>query len=345
MTIFLLAAALVSLAPVHVQDPNRQPQLATAGGLTALVFGSGSSIWISTSRDDGHSFSPPKQVASVPILALGRHRGPRVAISGKTIVVSAICGETIPAKEELMAWRSTDGGNTWSKPTIINDSPAAAREGLHAITVGPNGQLAAVWLDLREKGTRLYGSYSNDAGVSWLKNSLIYQSPGGTICQCCDPSIVATGPGKFSVMFRNVADGMRDMYLTEWNTAGKLSEPEKLGKGSWAIDACPMDGGGVALLHSKKITAWRRDQTVYLDELGQAEVPLGEGKDVALAVSAKGPYVAWTNTAGIEIHQPSQSQPTCLSPKGSFPALTELSNGSILAAWEQDGNINTQVIN
>ena len=345
MTIFLLAAALVSLPPVHGQDPNRQPQLASVHGLTALVFGSGSSIWICTSRDDGHSFSRPKQVAAVPILALGRHRGPRVAISGKTIVVSAVCGETTQAKEDLMAWRSTDGGNTWSKPTVINDSPAAAREGLHAIAAGPNGQVAAVWLDLRAKGTRLYGSYSDDTGVNWSKNALIYQSSGGTICQCCDPSLAANGSGKFSVMFRNVADGMRDMYLTEWNTAGSTSKPEKLGKGSWAIDACPMDGGGVALLHSKKVTAWRRDHTVFLAELGQAEVPLGEGKDVAIAVSQKGPYVAWTNAEGIQIHQPTQPQPSCLSPKGSFPALTELSNGSMLAAWEQDGNINAQVIN
>ena len=39
----------------------------------------------------------------------------------------------------------------------------------------------------------------------------------------------------------------------------------------------------------------------------------GEGKDVALAVSQKGPYVAWVSKSGIQVLTPSEKRrPACL---------------------------------
>src|SRR6266478_7528594 len=102
-----------------------------------MVYGSGHAILLRRSSDSGHTFSAPMQVAESTVLALGRHRGPRVLFSGKTIVVSAVSGATVatgqhahglPADGDLLAWRSSDGGVTWSKPVIVNDVPTAAME-------------------------------------------------------------------------------------------------------------------------------------------------------------------------------------------------------------------------
>src|SRR5579864_6355321 len=148
----LLAMRLV---PVDTTVPNRQPQLAASDGTVALVFGSGHTIWFSRSVDNGRNFSRPVPIEDRPILALGRHRGPRVVFSGKTIIVSAVTGSTpqagehahgLPSDGDLVSWRSQDGGATWSKPVVINDSSGAAREGLHAMAVDATGSLAAVWL-------------------------------------------------------------------------------------------------------------------------------------------------------------------------------------------------------
>ena len=352
MHLFLAAALITLISPVQAPEANRQPQLASGAGLTAVVFGSGNSIWFSGSHDDGRTFQPATEIARVPALALGRHRGPRVTIAGKVIVVSAVYGETLatgahahglPANGDLVAWRSRDGGHTWSKPVTINDVPGSAREGLHSIAGGLGGELAAVWLDLRSPGTKLYGSYSKDGGATWSPNALIYESADGTICQCCDPSIVFSGAKRADVMFRNVSQGQRDMYLSHWNLAGQISKPEKLGNGSWQITACPMDGGGLAHRANTTVTAWRRDRTVYVDQPGQAERPVGEGKDVAVAISEKGPYVAWTGTSGIEIQGPGQEARSLCS-GGNFPALTGLSRGGVLAAWEHDGSIQLRII-
>src|SRR5271165_5312282 len=109
--LFLAALLALHLAPVSPTAPNRQPQLAAGNGIVALVFGSGESIWMTRSTDDGRTFGAPSKVAGLPKLSLGRHRGPRVVIAGAAIIVSAI-----PAQGDLFAWRSTDGGRTWSKP-------------------------------------------------------------------------------------------------------------------------------------------------------------------------------------------------------------------------------------
>ena len=62
-------------------------------------------------------------------------------------------------------------------------------------------------------GTKLYGARSRDGGVTWSKNVLIYESPDGTICQCCHPSAAFDPGGQVLVMWRNCLGGARDMYL------------------------------------------------------------------------------------------------------------------------------------
>jgi hypothetical protein len=146
-------------------------------------------------------------------LSLGNHRGPRVAVAGDAVIVTAIAGTLGGGKDgDLMAWRSADGGRTWSPAVKVNDVDGAAREGLHAMAARGSTVVTA-WLDLRAKGTQLYASISSDAGRTWSRNILVYQSPSGTICQCCHPSLAITEAGEILVMFRNALDGHRDFYL------------------------------------------------------------------------------------------------------------------------------------
>src|SRR5437764_11342492 len=113
--LFLAALVAFHLPPVSPAVPNRQPQLAAAGGTVAMVFGAGESIYVARSADGGRSFGAGAKVAELPKMLLGRHRGPRVVISGNTMVVSAIASEP----GDLVAWRSTDGGKSWSAPAVI----------------------------------------------------------------------------------------------------------------------------------------------------------------------------------------------------------------------------------
>jgi hypothetical protein len=339
------------LAPIGPDAPAREPQLAANGSTVALTFGAGNAIYFAASHDSGRTFSEPVKVEQAKIVPLTRHRGPRIVTIGSAIVISAVTGTTpsleqhahgLPTDGDLLVWRSTDGGKTWSQAIRVNDVPGAPTEGLHALAADAKGNLFAAWLDKRTgKGTTLYGARSVDAGATWSKSFLIYQSPDGTICQCCHPSAAFTPGGELLVMWRNWLDGSRDMYLARSRDGGPFTPPQKLGMGTWKLNACPMDGGGMAVTQQRVLTAWRREGTVYMAEPGGQETALGRGKDVAMAAGPKGVYVAWDSATGIELRGPDASL-LKLSNAGGFPAITALPDGSIVAAWEEKDGISTR---
>jgi hypothetical protein len=335
----LFAAAL---APENATVEYRQPQMAADAKIVAVTFGAGNAIYFAASRDQGRTLSAPVKVAEAPLLSLGRHRGPRIAITRSAIVISAVVGTKTPpgSDGDLKAWRSTDGGKTWSSGVAINDKTAAAREGLHAMAAGPDGRLFAAWLDDRDGRKKLYSATSTD-GAAWSKNVLVYESPSGAICECCHPSAAIDAKGTIYVMWRNALDGNRDMYLAGSTDGGAtFSQEEKLGSGSWKLNACPMDGGGLAI--SKRgglVSIWRRESDVYLAEPESPEQKIEAGKDASVTIGSAGVYAVWSANGAIHARMPGQAQPVELAAQGGFPQVITLPDGSALAAWEDHGRI------
>lgn len=337
---FLLSFHLTPQTPIDY----KQPQLAATDKLVAVTFGSGNSIYYSGSRDLGATFSNPVKVADVGSLMLGKHRGPRVAITADAIVISAVTDPQ--GNGALLTWRSLDGGRTWSTGGKVNDAPRATREGLHAMAAGPGGRLYAVWLDLRhvvpgKPGTELYGAYSTDNGATWSKNIAVYKSPTGSICQCCHPSLMFDAKGELTVMWRNDIGENRDMYLSRSSDGGlTFGVAEKLGSGTWKINACPMDGGGVTKsAEGKMVTVWRRGTDVYLAPEGGAETLLHAGKDPAIAANREGVFAAWSAPDGVFVRVPGKLEPVTLDHEGGFAQLVAVPNGPVIAAWERKGSI------
>lgn len=331
----LLAVRLLATQP---QSPFRQPQLASAPGLVVMTFGGSNAVYFASSKDNGVTFTEPRKVAEEGKSPLGRHRGPRIALSGKNIVISAVVGEKGGGADgDIIVWRSADEGKTWSKGVNANDVPGAAREGLHAMAAGAGGTLFISWLDLRQKGTRLYGTLSKDGGATWSKNVLVYESPDGHICECCHPSVAVDAKGQVYVMWRNWLGGSRDFYFTRSADGVHFEPAQKLGKGTWQLNACPMDGGGLVVdRQGKVLTVWRREDKVYLAEPGKEEILLGKGKDPAVVFGPNGPYAVWTGN-GLEARVPGKTDPVSLDPKGGFVSLT--GGDTVIAAWESEGAI------
>ena len=346
---FLFATVLA----VNADAPAREPQLAVNGPAVGLAFGAGKAVYFSASRDSGKTFGPPVKVAEAEILPLSRHRGPRIAMTSGAIVIGAVGGKKLaegphahglPSDGDLWLWRSLDGGKTWSHGIRINDVAGAPTEGLHALAADAKGNLFAAWLDKRSgTGTELYGARLLDGGVTWSRNVRIYSSPDGTICQCCHPSVAIDAEGRVVVMWRNWLGGSRDMYLTRSRDAVTLSQAKKLGNGTWPLNACPMDGGGIAMAGKRVVSAWRRDGEIFLASPGEPEVSLGKGLNVAIASApAGGVYAVWSSPNGLMASTPSAKEPVTLAPKGTFPSVAALPNGHGLAAWEAGGKIEIQ---
>jgi hypothetical protein len=347
---FLMALSLValSLGPASNGEPAREPQLAIHGSTVALAYGSGHAIYFQRSDDRGKTFGAPVRVGEGTVVPLTRHRGPRIAFAGSAIVITAVTGKTaaegahahgLPSDGDLVAWRSVNGGKTWSSGTVVNDVPGAPTEGLHSLAADSKSRVFAVWLDKRTGKTQLYGALSRDAGKTWSRNSLIYASADQTICECCHPSVTFDEHGGVAVMFRNWLNGSRDMYMARSSDGLHFGAAQKLGSGTWKLNACPMDGGGIAVSGSGVVTAWRREHSVYLDRPGEAEKEIGQGTDVAIAANARGAYVVWTTPESIEIFAPGAGAAQTMGSKGAFPAISAFTDGGAVVAWESDGRI------
>ena len=179
---------------------------------------------------------------------------------------------------------------------------------------------------------------------SGSKNVMVYESPEGTICQCCHPSVAFAPDGQMLVMFRNWLDGSRDMYLARSRDGAHFGKPEKLGEGTWKLNACPMDGGGIAVTGDRIVTAWRRDHEIFLATPGESETGVAEGTDVSIAAATGGIYAIWSTPNGIQALLPGKKLPVSLASKGSFPNITATSGGRALAAWESDGKITVEMV-
>jgi hypothetical protein len=252
-----------SIVVLDTPEGAREPQVAVGhrlwqdvgsgpGGTTPLcatvyvTCGTKSGVYVVASRYCCAVFDPAKRIASVGSLALGMRRGPRVAVSGETVVVTAIAGEQGGGRDgDLLCWRSTDEARTWTTAERINTNAGTAREGLHAMAAGPKAELFCVWIDLALETPRLCGSVSTDSGAHWSPARPV-TGDSDRICPCCHPSVAFDANGQVWVLWRGDRDGARDMFVAQSKDHGStFSSPTKVGTGTWKLDACPMDGGAL----------------------------------------------------------------------------------------------------
>jgi hypothetical protein len=304
---------------------------------THIVYGNKDSILYVSYNDETKQFSSPELVAILPNLAASHSRGPQIAATESGLSVIAV-----NSAGNIFSYNKANAGK-WTNSTRVNDLDTTAKEGLMAMS-GDGQLLSAIWLDLRNGHNQLFGSSSSDGGKSWTANKLIYASPDTTICECCKPSVFVRR-NLVKVMFRNWIDGNRDMYIIQSNDAGKtFNAAQKLGNGSWRLDGCPMDGGGLTINENNNIqTVFRRENNIYSCEPGKAEKKIGEGRSCTITnVAGKNVY-AWTEQGII----------TCLLPvtgklqigKGKYPVINPVSNNQIICVWENENNIEAAILN
>lgn len=259
-------------------------------------------------------------------------------------MISAIAGvQGRGADGDVLMWRSTDGGGTWSAGSRLNEVMSSAREGLHAMRA--RGQTVFVaWLDLRSEGTTVYGAVSRDGGATWSRNGLVYRSPNGTVCECCHPSVAIDAENNVYVMFRNVIAGSRDLYLARSTDGGQSFSPaRKLGSGTWQLNACPMDGGGVAVgSDGTPVAIWRRGREVFTASDDRSEERVGSGKDPSITLSRNALYAGWTSERGLQLRTPGRNEAIVLDKEGSYLQLVATTDGAVVATWERQGAIVTK---
>lgn len=297
-------------------------------GIT-LVYGRGDSLMMVTGKDI-RNLHQPILIARVPKMFSHAMRGPQAVLTDAGIVIT-VC------TEEGNIYSFSKNGGKWIQSTTLNEA-GSAKEGLMGMA-GSGNRLTAIWLNVKDpKGQSLFASSSDDGGRSWKAPREIYNSPDGTICECCKPTIAQQG-NQVYVMFRNWRDGNRDMYLLQSTDGGKsFSDARKIGTKSWALNGCPMDGGDLTInAGGAPVSVWRRASNLYVSDGTGNETLVAAGKNGAVETVGTRTAIAWTENGKVMVKDTKGVQQSLGA--GALPLLKKLDDEHVLCIWQNEHRI------
>ena len=137
-------------------------------------------------------------------------------------------------------------------------------------------------------------------------------------------------------MWRNWLGGARDIYAALSSEGGKtFAAAQKLGSGTWMLNACPMGGGGVAFNRAgQMLTTWRREKTVFACESARSEQHLADSALNPNVTGGKGgDYYLWEG-AGALMLKKGAAKAVRLAAKAKFAAAAPLPNRGPVIVWE-----------
>lgn len=145
------------------------------------------------------------------------------------------------------------------------------------------------------------------------------------------------------VMFRNWLKGNRDLYLIQSsNNGASFGQAQKLGTGSWKLDGCPMDGGGLEVNENGKVqTVWKREGKIYAAMPGIPESEIGEGRGCTIETVNNQNVYAYTKNGEVVFRKPQGQE---VLGKGSQPVLKALDKEHVICVWENDKQLHASVL-
>lgn len=223
-------------------------------GTLWLIWMAGGKISVASSKDGGHSFTPPVPVTQEPLdLDWGPDARPKIAIGRDGIAVAFSIFRDKAFNGQVLYTRSSDGGKSFAAPRPITPSHESQR--FEAIGFDRNGTLFAAWLDKRNRapaqqagrqydGAGLFFAASNDGGASYSEARLAADNT----CECCRLGLAFDPSDRPVVLFRNIFEGgVRDHAVITFRDAATPGEAHRVSRDDWQIAACPHHGPSLSI--------------------------------------------------------------------------------------------------
>ncbi len=140
-------------------------------------------------------------------------------LSGDLLVV---WNDQLLGDADVLAVRSSDGGDNWSTPVRVNDDPAGRTQCFPWLTFDAGGVAHAIWYDRRQDGTNLdvYYATSGDGGATWSANlRLTAESfapilPWDTsVAFLGDYNAIAAAGGRVYPFYQDSREGNQDVWV------------------------------------------------------------------------------------------------------------------------------------
>lgn len=226
-----------------------------ADGTLWLAFDADGQVYVTHSSDMGRSFAKPVAITHGKVqLDSGPDARTALAVDkqGRIFAAYEIFKDS-DFNGEVFFSRSLDHGQSFSTPRPLVDNDASQR--FAALTVGPNGNLFAAWLDKRgvvaaEKqgktypGAALGYEWSKDGGTSFTPSKIAKDNT----CECCRLGVAFTAPDRPVVVFRNVFGGtVRDHGIITFVNETTPGPFNRVSVDNWKLNGCPHQGPSLAL--------------------------------------------------------------------------------------------------
>jgi hypothetical protein len=275
---FLVALALALSLGVPGRS-NSTPSIASDGSVVTIAWGASTpagatDVFAAVSRDGGRTFGAAVRVNNIDGDArLNGEQPPRITVRGATITV--VWTTKGGAGTKLLQSRSTDGGKTFARATVVPGGDAAGNRGWENAAADRNGRVYAVWLDhrgLAEQDGAVAASHHDHAamtagasaaakpdGVAMAQRSKLYLSSldgavapiavTGGVCYCCKTAIATAADGAVFTAWRHVYPGnIRDIAFTASHDGGRtFAPPIRVSEDKWVLEGCPDDGPAMAV--------------------------------------------------------------------------------------------------
>jgi len=165
---FSKARTIVSASTDQLRDQFSQPAVDPKGDLYVAYTNIGTKsteadMFVTKSTDDGDTFSTPVKVATGNIIGVGSVRDTNTTFrDGINFAFSVspdmpghlylVYDDFNGTQYNVFLVQSSDGGQTWSQPMLVNDPVAHGHVADHfqaAVAAGPNGAVAVAFYDRR----------------------------------------------------------------------------------------------------------------------------------------------------------------------------------------------------
>ena len=251
--------------PLQIES-SRHPRVALRAAGRLFVMGVHtedrvSRLGLSYSSNGGDSFTPPMFLTE-PGVSVSSHgeNNPSLVLGNARELYVLWEQETEGGEPDLMFRRSLDLGYRFDPPFKVTDKNVPSRNGFASLSIAPNGDLYAAWLDDRDglddpdPNTSVYLAKSTDQGVSFGRNIRVAQK----VCDCCRPPVAFGDEGEVFVSWRQIFPGsIRDMVVATSRDGGEtFAPPVRVSEDNWQIKGCPHSGPSLLQVEDRLYIAW-----------------------------------------------------------------------------------------
>ena len=249
--------------PLQIES-SRHPRVAlrAAGRLFVLgVFTEDnlSRLGLSYSRDGGDSYTPPMFLSEPGANVSSHGENSASLLFGNAREMYVLWEQERDGEgTDLMFARSLDLGYRFDPPFQVTDKKVPSRNGFSSLSVAPNGDIYASWLDDRGHeetgGTSVYMAKSTDLGASFGRNIQVAEM----VCDCCRPPVAFGNEGEVFVSWRHIFPGsIRDMVVATSRDGGETFDPPvRVAEDNWKIEGCPHSGPSLLQVEDRLYVAW-----------------------------------------------------------------------------------------